>query len=345
MKFRTFFLAVLLFAYALPAYALGLPLSPWKSQDLTHPEATVLALKSYEGMELLQVLQAGAQAGNIDAMLALTLYYNHAQEFTKAAVWARKAAHAGSPLGERDLSFAYYRGHGVPESLPKTVYWAEKAAQHNVRQSQYFLAYLHQQGEGFPKDVRAAIPLYEAAAQNGSSAAAFNLAKIYKKGQGVPKDEKLAHYWANYTPKGGWPDGSTLRAAFQAYDQYQHEGAPSAVKAQKKLQSKMNSVSREFFGAFDVLALLVMLLQVRKSLKHPEGSSATFWGIISLIQLLYLLTYLSNAMAQKEEELWFYCVFYGISFVLSGVIAWAAIFRRGGKAPQTPHSDIAGAKL
>lgn len=345
MKLRTFFLAVLLFACALPAYALGLPLSPWKGQDLTHPEATVLALKAYEGLELLQVLQAGAQAGNIDAMLALTIYYNHAQEFTKAADWARKAAHAGSPLGERDLSFAYYRGHGVPESLPKTIYWAEKAAQHNVRQSQYFLAYLHQQGEGFPKDVRAAIPLYEAAAQNGSSAAAFNLAKIYKKGQGVPKDEKLAHYWANYAPKGGWPDGSTLRAAFQAYDQYQHEGAPSAVKVQKKLESSMNLSTILVFGGVEVLMLLIMLLQVRKSLKHPEGSSAIYWGILCSLALLYMLLYLWNAISLKKPELWFYIVFYGMSFVLSGVIAWAAMFRKGEKTPPAPYGDEAGAGL
>lgn len=336
MTFRTLSLAVLLFAYALPAYALGLPLSPWKGQDLTHPEATVLALKAYEGLELLQVLQAGAKAGNIDAMLALTNYYNRAKEFTKAAAWARKAAHAGGPLGERDLSFAYYRGHGVPKNLPKAIYWAKKAAKHNVRQSQYFLAYLHQHGEGLPKDVRAAIPLYEVAAHNGSSAAALDLSKIYKKGQGIPKDEKLARYWANYTPNGGWPDGSALRAAFQAYDQYQHEGAPSVVKAQKKLRSRMNSVSRELFGGFDVLALLVMLLQVRKSLKYPKGSSASFWGIISLIQLLYLLAYLSNAIVLKEAGLWFYSVFYGTSSVLSGVIAWVAIFRRGGKTSQTP---------
>ena len=343
MKLRTLLCAALLLAFSLPTYAIMLPVSPWKSQNLTHPEATVLALRAYRGFQLVQTLKSGAQSGNPNAMLGLVFYYDHTGEFSKAVLWARKAAHAGNPQGERRLGSAYYHGRGIPKNMKKAVYWTEKAAQHGVPQSQYLLAYMHQNGEGYPKNTQAAIPLYVEATQNGSLPAAFALGKIYKDGDGVPKNEKLAHYWGNYVPKGGWSN-SGLESAYATYHRYQHQGKPLSVAEQKKVQSREHSVLREFFGFFYGLLALLMALQARKSWKHPEGSSAIYWGVLSLVQLSYLQLYILEAADKKSEALWLYGLFYGIAFVMSGIITWAAVFRKGKKTPQALGSDVEGAR-
>lgn len=335
-----------LFSWSSPVYALGLSPSPWAGPDLTYPESEVLAFKADDGHTLLRILEKSAQQGDASAMMGLTLYYQHIHQFPKAVFWAKKGAHAGNPQSESYLGFAYYHGHGIQKNLKKSIYWLEKAASHHEYSSTYFLAYLHQYGKGgFPQNIHAAIPLYEAAAKDGGFSAAHTLSVIYKNGEGVPQDKKRADYWAHFTPKHGWPSGEGYQKAYLAFEKYKREGDPAAYKEEKKLALQGNSLSRDSTPIYYAMAWILLFLQVRKSWKTPEGSSAIFWGAISLMNILYCAGYLLNVMAHVDSfVIWSNSIFYGVTSIMCGIIAWSALFRRAKKtkshvAPIAPNTQ------
>lgn len=322
---------LLLFTWTSPVvHALGLPPSPWTGARLTDPESEVLAIKADDGYMLLQTLKKSAQQGNASAMTGLTLYYQHIHQYPEAVYWARKGAHAGNPQSESYLGVAYYHGHGVSKNLKKSIAWLEKAARHHESSSAYFLAYLNQHGQGgFPKNIHRAITLYEAAANDGGFSAAQTLSAIYKNGEGVPPNETLANYWAKFTPKDGWSGNDDYQKAYLAFEKYKRDGDPTAHKTERHLELQGNSMSRSFSLACGAIAWILLFLQVRRSWRIPEGSSAIFWGAISLIELSYCIGYFLNVMAHKDSfVMWSNAIFYGGTSIMCGFIAWLSLFHK-----------------
>lgn len=313
-----------------PVYALGLPPSPWPGPDLTYSESQVLAFSADDGHALLRILEKSAQQDDANAMMGLTLYYQHIHQFQKAVFWAKKGAHAGNPHSESYLGFAYYHGHGIKKNLKKSIYWLEKAASQHNYPSEYFLAYLHQHGKGgFSQNVHAAIPLYEAAAHDGSFSAAQALSEIYKNGKGALHNKELADYWAHFAPKQGWSGDGSFMKAYLDFEKYKRDGNPVTYKKEQKLALQGNSLYRDYIIIYFAIAWIILSFQIRKSWKNPEGSSAIFWTAITLLELYYCAGYLLNVIKHVDSfVILSRFTFYGVNTIMCSIIAWSALFRR-----------------
>lgn len=325
---------LLLFILSCSSSAYALPPSPWTGPNLTYEEAKVLSYKADNGYDLLQPLKKGAEQGNTNAMVGLMLYYQHSHQFKKAFFWAEKGAHANNSRSESYLGFAYYKGHGVQKNLKKALYWIGKSAKQHEYSSEYFLGYAHQYGKcGFLKNIQAAIPLYEAAAKDGAPAAGFTLSKIYRNGDGVQKNEKRAQYWENFTSKNSLLNEKEYQKAHIAFEKYERYGDPIVSKKENELALQGNSLFRNFMSMVYGIICVLLLFQVRKSWKVPEGSSAIFWGATGLVNILYCSGYFWSIMENVDSfMIWLGFIFYGAIAIMSGVITWSALFHRSKKA-------------
>lgn len=83
------------------------------------------------GQENIAALKQQAASGEADAQCGLGRMYEFGwgvpQDFTKAAIWLRKAAEQGSALSQMDLGTLYAIGQGVPQDYAEAYFWFDLA--------------------------------------------------------------------------------------------------------------------------------------------------------------------------------------------------------------------------
>ncbi len=133
-----------------------------------------------------------AELGNADAMDVLGSLYESGVGFAKdeaeAARWYRKAADLGSAVSMGNLADLYVRGGGVAKDDAEAARWYRKAAELGHADAMNNLGTLHALGRGVAKDEAEAARWYRKGADLGSTEAMSNLGDLYVRGGGVAKD-------------------------------------------------------------------------------------------------------------------------------------------------------------
>lgn len=109
-----------------------------------------------------------------------------------------KAAEAGDPAAQFNLSVMYSEGWGVEKSEAETLKWLRASADQRYAPAQYALASHYAAGSGVPKDSAEAQRLVMDAASQGLLLAQMLLGRAYEAGYerlGVVKDIDKAIHW------------------------------------------------------------------------------------------------------------------------------------------------------
>jgi len=126
----------------------------------------------------LQAAEQGDMAAQYEVARMFAQGVGVARNCTEAAVWARKAAEAGSPdaavlLGE--LNIADCGGARNPQEAAR---WFRVAADKGLASAQFSLGVLYMNGDGVPKDLNEARKWLTAAASKGNTTARFYLRRL-----------------------------------------------------------------------------------------------------------------------------------------------------------------------
>uniref|UniRef100_A0A914PDE5 Probable UDP-N-acetylglucosamine--peptide N-acetylglucosaminyltransferase SPINDLY n=1 Tax=Panagrolaimus davidi TaxID=227884 RepID=A0A914PDE5_9BILA len=132
-------------------------------------------------------------------------------DYSKAAAYYAKAAHAGNAEGMYNLGLLYERGKGVKRDFDESLRWFLKAANgkaeimagSGIPEAQHTLGLKYSEGAGVEKNFKTAVEWYEKAIKNGSAASANNLGILYKRGHGVERSLKKAFQYFKIASNGG----------------------------------------------------------------------------------------------------------------------------------------------
>lgn len=113
------------------------------------------------------------------------------------------AAQAGAMDAQLALGFLYDKSNGVAHNDSLAAEWYRKAAEQGNSRAQVFLGemYLHgrvvqyKDGQDEANGGRQAESLFRKAAEQGNSGGALGLGKLYQMGLGVPRDDEQAVLW------------------------------------------------------------------------------------------------------------------------------------------------------
>jgi TPR repeat protein len=156
----------------------------------------------------LQRLEDDAKRGNADSQALLADLYRVDPEFGverdpgDTAVWARKAADSGHPLGRYVLAVLHEEGLGVgrDDSLANSLYGScapglRRLADSGNSRAQCALATMYFRGKGVEKSPEQAVALYRASAMQGNAEAQWLLGTIYEDVLYSPTDYEEAVAW------------------------------------------------------------------------------------------------------------------------------------------------------
>jgi len=149
-------------------------------------------------------LLARARGGDLAAQTELGQNYFIARPVRKrqAALWWRKAAHAGHAEAQYYLGLSY-NGVVLRRNHKRMRTWLERAAAQEWPEALTMLAHVCAWGEGGPKDERRASRLYLRAAAVGDAYAMYSLGVAYRDGRGVRKNARRAFEWFRKAIEGG----------------------------------------------------------------------------------------------------------------------------------------------
>ena len=144
----------------------------------------------------LEWLRRAAEAGSVDAMMALGSYFWQETEdlgFDEGMKWYRRAAEAGNADAMEYLSDVFEEGRLTSVDVDESVKWLRKAADANNGDAACLLGFCTLVGIlGIEKDADAGVKLLEKAQELGSFGAAGLLGELYERGLGVEKDLEKA---------------------------------------------------------------------------------------------------------------------------------------------------------
>lgn len=125
-----------------------------------------------------EYFEASANAGNLNGIYNLGVYYEDAKDYQTAVEYYQKAAYRGDQNAINALGVFYERGLGVSVDYAHAAeYYKVGAAKGNVM-SMMRLAGLYEKGTGVEKDLNAAKDYYKMAADAGNSDAAKKLEEL-----------------------------------------------------------------------------------------------------------------------------------------------------------------------
>jgi TPR repeat protein len=170
-----------------------------------------------EGPDSNKMLQAAAEAGNLDAMYELgrCLDYGEGvdQDQEAAVEWYRKAAAQGHDGAMYELARSLESGVGVDEDQEEAVEWFRKAAEAGNLDAMYELGRCLDYGEGVDQDQEAAVEWYRKAAAQGHDGAMYELARSLASGTGVEGVREEALMWFRKAADAGNADAMLALAA------------------------------------------------------------------------------------------------------------------------------------
>jgi TPR repeat protein/nucleoside-triphosphatase THEP1 len=162
--------------------------------------------------------QKAADLGSANAMFNLGwLYKNEQKDIEKAEYWYEKAAHAGNSKAMNNLGWLYKKERKL---LDKAQDWYEKAANIGNVTAMYNLGWLHQNDL---RDSDKAQGWYEKAALAGNATAMYNLGRLYKNER---NDSEKAKYWYEKSAK----LGNALAMNNIAWQYFEEKNKDKAVK-------------------------------------------------------------------------------------------------------------------
>lgn len=149
----------------------------------------------------IELYRAGAEHGDVQAMVALGLLYAHGRHIEKdgreAARWFVEAAKLGYADGQYRLGWLYARGNGLPKDLDQAEQLLRQAARQNHAAAAYELGSLLLASSADAQHMTEAVAWISKAAEAAHIKAQLQLAQLYSAGRGVPQDAALAEHWRN----------------------------------------------------------------------------------------------------------------------------------------------------
>ena len=158
-----------------------------------------LEIARVSGTGLVQSLRDHADAGSIDAMMALAPLLRSGlgdavKNDAEAARWYRKAAELGNADAMDVLGSFYESGFGFAKDEAEAARWYRKSADLGHAEAMNDLGILYVNGRGVAKDDAEAARWFRKAADLGNADAMYRLG-LYTKGMGVAKDDAEAGRW------------------------------------------------------------------------------------------------------------------------------------------------------
>ena len=162
-------------------------------------------------------MAALADNGNAGAQAGMALAYLRGGEVIanpRAALhWARRAAIAGSPVGQYLMGALYHQGEGINADPAIAFRWFAAAAKRGNVKAMHNLAIAYAEGLGTDRNAGLAAQWFTRAAERGYVDSAFDLAVLYERGDGVTQDAAKALAWYRLAAQAG-DKPSAARAAF-----------------------------------------------------------------------------------------------------------------------------------
>lgn len=166
------------------------------------------------------------------------------KDYSKAAVWYKKAADQGNVAAMHKLALMYWNGIGVSKDLKKSFQLILKSAEGGFPESMHALATFYEDGKGVAKDENAAKKWSQKAAEAGSSDAMYTLAASYYHGDGVERDYPVALKWFERAAMKGHAD-SMYWAGIMNINGFGVE--PNLTKAARFIARSINAGSETAF--------------------------------------------------------------------------------------------------
>lgn len=141
-------------------------------------------------------LKASAQAGNSEAQVKLSKYYEKKGDRKSAFYWTNKAAIKGNVEGQKGAGTANLFGIGTTKNERQAFYWFNRAAQKGDSYSQAVLGQLYYEGIGVTANKQKAFYWFKKGAGQGNSDAEFGVANLYYSGEGTAKNYAQALVYA-----------------------------------------------------------------------------------------------------------------------------------------------------
>ena len=154
----------------------------------------------------------------------------------EAASLISKAAEAGEPIAQYNLSKLYERGQGVPRDLVQSREWAQKAAEAGNITAMHDLAVFYAEGEGGAQSYQGAIQWFRQAADHGLIDSQYNLGILYEQGLGVTENKVEALYWFRVAQKLG--DTSAAKKVMQLAGEVSEDDAKKTALLAGRFQTK-----------------------------------------------------------------------------------------------------------
>jgi TPR repeat protein/serine/threonine protein kinase len=139
--------------------------------------------------------QKAANAGNYEAMSALGHSAWLAEDYPTARTWFEKAAAGGDAAAMGGLGNIYRNAQGVPQDFQLARQWYEKAAVAGNSEAMKHLGDMYLTAQGVPQDYGQARQLYEKAVSAGNTQAMNAMGYLYFRGLGVSQDYQQARHW------------------------------------------------------------------------------------------------------------------------------------------------------
>lgn len=140
------------------------------------------------------LLSHAAQAGNIDAQLALSKAYHQGDHLPckpeRAVYWCKQCALQGSEYAQLRLAIYYSIGYGVDRDPRESYFWMHQAAKQGFAYAQSAVGECLQEGFGVRRNKKKGTRFYAKAATQGDQFAAARLGLCYILGRGVKQDKE-----------------------------------------------------------------------------------------------------------------------------------------------------------
>ena len=175
-----------------------------KAADAGYVKAqTALGATYFQGMDGLdqnyalseKYLLMAANKDNTDAQAYIAYLYIAMEDYSKAMVWARKAAQMEHPQACFALGRIYDEGLGIEVNHKEGLKWYEKAANGGDADAQNIVGNIYSDKDLGVLDLKKAFKYYKKAAEQDHIYGMFNLGLCYAEGDGCPKDMRKALNW------------------------------------------------------------------------------------------------------------------------------------------------------
>lgn len=149
-----------------------------------------------QDLKSLTALKRAAEAGQVEAQLALAKIYVFKQQSQQAILWLTQAEEQGNHEAATVLGKLYFQGDAkTPQNYRAAKHWFEQAQLQHDPVAAYYLGLIYKNGYGTKIQHKQAVHYFQLAAQHQIPSAMYMLANAYQFGDGVNVDLRQALFW------------------------------------------------------------------------------------------------------------------------------------------------------